>query len=494
MTLILKQSTSIDIRVGPFVDATDAVTPETGITLAGADQAEVLKANGAATAAMAGAFVAVTGADGWYDYTVATGDVDTVGEAVFVVQDLSVALPVFVRAYVVEEAVYDAMYGASAAGPNIGKTGYSLDATGLDAISSTALGMVEIAKAIWDRVLSGATHNIVNSAGRIVRFLREAGNYSGSAIYLNTNTGAAGTTDFENGTDSNPSLTIADVNTLAASRGISTVIVAPGSSVTFPGAQTDEVWEGRDWALALGGRDITGSFIFGASVTGIGTATGTYEFEECDIGAVTLDNDGHFELCALTATFTVGQAGTYTFHQCFTESAAAITIDFAALGATAVHLLSFDGEINFKNMAAGDSVHITGGGDITTETCTGGMIDHDGFFEYTDAGGNVTENRADIEVAVDAILPETNTALSDIPFLMVLSSDHVSPATGLTVTATRSIDGGTTFAATTGTVTEAANGAYHFDASAADMNGAIVTFKFSAATADDTFISIRTGG
>lgn len=112
--LILKQSTSVDIRIGPFVDATDGVTPETGITLGTADQAEVLKANGAATAAMAGTFAAVTGADGWYDYTVASGDVDTVGEVVFVVQDSSVCLPVFVRAQVVEEATYDFLYAASA--------------------------------------------------------------------------------------------------------------------------------------------------------------------------------------------------------------------------------------------------------------------------------------------------------------------------------------------------------------------------------------------
>lgn len=117
MTLILKQSTSIDIRIGPFVDATDGVAPETGITLAGADQAEVLKFNGAATVAMAGTFTAITGADGWYDYTVATGDVDTVGEVVFVVQDASVCLPVFVRGQVVEEAVYDNLFLAAATAP-----------------------------------------------------------------------------------------------------------------------------------------------------------------------------------------------------------------------------------------------------------------------------------------------------------------------------------------------------------------------------------------
>lgn len=117
MTLFLRQSTSVDIRVGPFVDATDAVTPETGITLGAADQAEVLKADGAATVTMGGAFGAITGADGWYDYTVATGDVDTVGEVEFVVQDSSVCLPVYVRAMVVEEAVFDNLYAASAVGP-----------------------------------------------------------------------------------------------------------------------------------------------------------------------------------------------------------------------------------------------------------------------------------------------------------------------------------------------------------------------------------------
>ena len=502
MTLILKQSTSIDIRIGPFVDATDAVTPETGITLAAADQAEVLKFDGAATAAMAGAFVAVTDADGWYDYTVAVGDVDTVGEVVFVVQDLSVCLPVFVRAQVVEEAVYDAMYLAAAEGPlqattagrtldilatgevpidfdtsigtlkaaqiaaaalngkgdwninksgyaltvanwNVGKTGYALSATGLDAIASTATGMVEIAKAIWDRVLTGALHNIVDSAGRRLRIIQESGSYEAGSVWIDTVNGAAGTTDFENGVDILPTNTIADANTIAASIGLSRFQIAPASVITFPGAQTDEIWEGRDWTLALGGRDITGSFIFGAEVTGIGVATDKYEFEECDIGVVTLDNDGHFERCALTGTLTVGQAGTFTFHQCFTEVAAFITIDFAALGATAIHLLDFHGQVNFKNMAAGDTVHITGAGTITTETCTAGTIDHDGFFEYTDAGDNVTEQQSDIKVGVDDIQTRVPAALvgGRMDANMSAIAGVVKPATQLSKSADTMDDG-----------------------------------------------------
>lgn len=113
MALPLRQSTAIDIRMGSFMDSLDAVTPEVGITLAAADQAEVLKADGAATVAMAGAFVAVTGADGWYDYTASTTDTDTVGECEFVVQDTSVCLPVRKLCVVLDALVYDALYGSS---------------------------------------------------------------------------------------------------------------------------------------------------------------------------------------------------------------------------------------------------------------------------------------------------------------------------------------------------------------------------------------------
>ena len=89
-------------------------------------------------------------------------------------------------------------------------------------------------------------------------------------------------------------------------------------------------------------------------------------------------------------------------------------------------------------------------------------------------------------------IPEINVALADIPFFVVLAADHFSPGTGITVVATRSLDGGVTFDATTGTVTEAANGVFHFDASAADMNGASIVFKFSEGTIDDTFVFIQT--
>ena len=86
------------------------------------------------------------------------------------------------------------------------KTGFSLASTGLDAIASTATGMVEIAKAIWDRVLSGATHNINNSAGKRLRLIDAAFEvHSGTAQAGSTSTtfvmdaGASATDDIYNG-------------------------------------------------------------------------------------------------------------------------------------------------------------------------------------------------------------------------------------------------------------------------------------------------------
>jgi hypothetical protein len=121
MTQILRQSTQVVVRVGPFYDLTDGVTPETGVTLGAADQAELLKAAGAATVDIAArTFAAITGCDGYYDLTLTTTDTNTIGTLEVVVHDASVhrALPAQ-RFQVVEEAVYDALYvsGASPATP-----------------------------------------------------------------------------------------------------------------------------------------------------------------------------------------------------------------------------------------------------------------------------------------------------------------------------------------------------------------------------------------
>lgn len=83
-----------------------------------------------------------------------------------------------------------------------------------------------------------------------------------------------------------------------------------------------------------------------------------------------------------------------------------------------------------------------------------------------------------------------NTASSNFEFPMTLTGTR-TPATGKTVTATRSIDGGA-FASCTNSVTEVASGMYKINLSAADLNGNWITLKFSEGACNDTLITIGT--
>lgn len=86
---------------------------------------------------------------------------------------------------------------------------------------------------------------------------------------------------------------------------------------------------------------------------------------------------------------------------------------------------------------------------------------------------------------------QKNTALNNFEFLMVDSTDDKTGKTGLTVTATRSIDGAA-FGACANAAVEVSGGIYKINLAAADLNGDIVTFKFSATGANDRIVTVKT--
>lgn len=100
-----------------------------------------------------------------------------------------------------------------------------------------------------------------------------------------------------------------------------------------------------------------------------------------------------------------------------------------------------------------------------------------------DSNGYVTE------VNVDGI--KKNTALSNFEFLMVDATDGYTEETGLTVTAQRSIDGAA-FGACANSVTEVSNGMYKINLAAADLNGDVITLRFSATGARTRLITMKT--
>lgn len=112
--LYLKADTEVKVRIGPFVDVGDGYTPETGVTLGSADEAELLKHNGVATVDIsANTWAAIAGADGWYDLTLTSGNLDTEGNLSVIVQDDSVCLPVHKEFMVVNANVFDSLFAAA---------------------------------------------------------------------------------------------------------------------------------------------------------------------------------------------------------------------------------------------------------------------------------------------------------------------------------------------------------------------------------------------
>ncbi len=108
-----------------------------------------------------------------------------------------------------------------------------------------------------------------------------------------------------------------------------------------------------------------------------------------------------------------------------------------------------------------------------------------------DNAGIAANGAAIAVVSANTQVPQKNVAFNNLLVLMVSSTDHVTPKTGLTITVTKSLNGGA-FVATTGAIAEISNGMYQFDASAADMNGDAVTFKFTSTGADDSFMTVYT--
>lgn len=95
-----------------------------------------------------------------------------------------------------------------------------------------------------------------------------------------------------------------------------------------------------------------------------------------------------------------------------------------------------------------------------------------------------------ISEGIPRINPLKGVAINNFTFTMYDSTNHL-PASGLSVTAERSIDGGA-YAACSNSVSEISSGAYKTNLSGADVNGDVIKLKFTAPGADQQDITIVT--
>src|SRR5688500_2066765 len=104
MARFLKQSTTTNIKMGPFLDSVDGVTPETALTLT----VKTAK-NGGAKAARSSATAITHDADGDYTVELDATDTSTIGR-LRVSATATGALPVWEDFTVLHANVYDVIF------------------------------------------------------------------------------------------------------------------------------------------------------------------------------------------------------------------------------------------------------------------------------------------------------------------------------------------------------------------------------------------------
>ena len=107
---LIEQSTSITIRIGPFLDEDDGKTAETGLTISQADIR--LSKNGGAFAQSNDSGGATHDENGWYYLTLDATDTATLGRLMVAIHE-SGALPVWREFMVVPSNVWDSLVGGT---------------------------------------------------------------------------------------------------------------------------------------------------------------------------------------------------------------------------------------------------------------------------------------------------------------------------------------------------------------------------------------------
>ena len=314
-----------------------------------------------------------------------------------------------------------ARIGVAGAGlTNIDLPNQTMDITGdLSGSVGSVTGTVTIdgtsVDLIWDEVLTGATHNVAQSAGRRLRALNDFGLYEGGAVWIDTVNGTAGTTDFENGTVNNPVDSIADALTISASIGLLKFEVMAGSTFSLAANVDGYSFGGFGYTVALGGQSVSGTRFTGATITGNddGTNTIATEYDYCQLGTSTIG--AHIlNACRLTGNITLAEAADYLWDQCISFVAGNGTPDVTfPAGNANLNIRHYSGGIQINSMAAGDTMSFEADGQFKiAATCSGGAASIRGCVgPVTDAAAGAVTITENARIADDTINAEIVDAI-----------------------------------------------------------------------------------
>jgi hypothetical protein len=104
---------------------------------------------------------------------------------------------------------------------------------------------------------------------------------------------------------------------------------------------------------------------------------------------------------------------------------------------------------------------------------------------------NLDTQLSGIATSASAGTAKQGVAFPGFEFMMTDNVNH-TPAIGMTVSCTRSVDRGAFAAGTLANITEVGFGMYSVDFGSGDMGGKVITLRATAPGCDDTFITILT--
>ena len=378
------------------------------------------------------------------------------------------------------------------------KTGYALTATGADLILKDSLFMLAIANAVWDAILTGTTHNIATSAGRRVR---EIGAYAihsgiaqaGDSVHITLAATASAVDGIYNrnllvlidGTGAQQTRTIIDYN------GTTKIATIDREWRVNPDATSEYQIVADDTPLVVD-----------QGIAQAGSTLSTIKLREY---ASSTDNIYLCNIVSIVAGTGRGQARLVGGYNGTTKVVTVCGDDWITTpDNTSVYIMMPYGTTCVS--CVGDDALAQ----INTE-CDTALTDYDGPTRTeatSDKNEIITEVDANktkidtLQTDSTAIKAKTdnlpsgiakNVALPKFDIFMVLSSDHVTSATGKTITGEISKDGGS-FTGITNAITEVGSGVYVIadGLTQTEMNADIVTLKFTETDCDQRTITIHT--
>ncbi len=391
---ILRQSTAVDVLIGPFVDSTDGDTEEIALTISQADVR--LSKNGQSAAQKSDVTAAAHDADGFYNCELDATDTNTVGILVLYVHEAG-ALAVRHEFQVIEEAIYDRDYKSDATGVDADWT----NAGRLDAILDLILadtgelqaddvpGLIATAQADLD-LITDSDGVILGDAG-VDKIYDEPiedhdtqGNMGwamalavylgpdGPGIYIDSGAANTNTVVGTDGTEINPVSTFAAARTLADALGLKIYYLEGNSDIILAATHVDWEFIGigsvSDNIVNLGSQDVSRSLFRNLTIEGIQGGTGRITARDCALqdpgaGATTLHIFA--ERCGFVNEIEVDTSNNNVFDQCFSLVAgisAPIIIATGAAGTISVR--HYSGGLEFKSLSASHNVTWEGIGQV----------------------------------------------------------------------------------------------------------------------------------